>query len=77
MTDVSVDASVHEKGFYRSLPSDIFLNKARLKLLLQFDWLKIGVLYSSQRTYEQVYNTFKTIICVVPSQYYCNVVAGI
>ena len=77
VTDVSVDANVHEKGFYRSLPSDIFLSKARLKLLLQFRWLKIGVISSSQRTYEQVYSTYINFFYhVVPSQYYCNVVAG-
>ena len=33
--------------FYRTLPSDMFLNEARISLLRQFEWYKVGLLSSS------------------------------
>lgn len=40
--------------FYRTLPSVKSLNQARIKLLVNFDWLRIGILSSSQIQYRYV-----------------------
>jgi len=33
--------------FLHTLPSDMFLNEARVSLLRQFEWFKVGLLSSS------------------------------
>lgn len=37
--------------FYRSLPSDILVNSGRLALMYQFEWIRIGILYSAGAEY--------------------------
>ncbi len=41
-------------SFYRTIPSIIFLNQARVKLLAHFKWYRIGILGSQQSDYSYV-----------------------
>ena len=42
----ATDTLLNYRYFYRNLPSDQFLNEARLILLVKFQWYKVGTLAS-------------------------------
>ena len=43
--------------FYRTLPSDIFVNYGRLSLVIRFDWFRIGILHSTEEEHVSVSST--------------------
>ena len=40
---------------FNPLPSNVFLNEARLSLVNKFQWIKLATLASSEKAYQQVY----------------------
>ena len=53
--------------FFRTLPSDMFINEARISILRQFEWYKVGLLSSSDEESLKVSDTLCT--CTYPRNY--------